>query len=83
MQEKFPEILIFAEAVSKMMVHETRKRAANQSTSEASYAISKFLEIDSSEELSNGWMLLSTVNILAAVGETIIQVNIKFWVSLC
>ncbi|KAK2725772.1 hypothetical protein QYM36_000305, partial [Artemia franciscana] len=74
MQEKFPEILIFAEAVSKMMVHETRKRAANQSTSEASYAISKFLEIDSSEELSNGWMLLSTVNILAAVGETIIQV---------
>ena len=35
-------------------------------TETASYSIAKFLEIESTEEASSGWMLLSTVNLLAA-----------------
>lgn len=36
------------------------------STEAASQAIVKFLEIENTEEASNGWMLLSTLNLLAA-----------------
>lgn len=56
------------------MVCEIRKRASNQSTETASCAIAKFLEIENCEESSNGWMLLSTLNLLAAGDGTLVQV---------
>ena len=34
----------------------------------ASYAIVKFLEIESTQEQSSGWMLLTTINLLASLG---------------
>ncbi|XP_035209151.1 WD repeat and FYVE domain-containing protein 3-like, partial [Stegodyphus dumicola] len=66
MMEKFSDILTFCQLVSRLMVSEIRRRASNQSTEAASCAIAKFLEISSTEELSNGWMLLTAVNLLAA-----------------
>ncbi|CAH2247052.1 jg23900 [Pararge aegeria aegeria] len=74
MNEKFWDILSFCQQVSKLMVAEIRKRASNQSTEAASCAIAKFLEIENSEESSNGWMLLSTLNLLAAGDQSLIQV---------
>ncbi|XP_049867714.1 WD repeat and FYVE domain-containing protein 3 isoform X4 [Pectinophora gossypiella] len=74
MNEKFWDILSFCQQVSKLMVSEIRKRASNQSTEAASCAIAKFLEIENSEESSNGWMLLSTLNLLAAGDQSLIQV---------
>ncbi|XP_059046581.1 WD repeat and FYVE domain-containing protein 3 [Achroia grisella] len=74
MNEKFWDILSFCQQVAKLMVSEIRKRASNQSTEEASCAIAKFLEIENSEESSNGWMLLSTLNLLAAGDQSLIQV---------
>ncbi|XP_013179018.1 PREDICTED: WD repeat and FYVE domain-containing protein 3 isoform X1 [Papilio xuthus] len=74
MNEKFWDILSFCQQVSKLMVSEIRKRASNQSTVAASCAIAKFLEIENSEESSNGWMLLSTLNLLAAGDQSLIQV---------
>lgn len=59
---------------SKLMVTEIRRRASNQSTEAASCAIVRFLEIDSCEESSNGWMLLSTLNLLAAGPAQLIEV---------
>lgn len=56
------------------MVSEIRKRASDQSTVTASCAIAKFLEIENCEESSNGWMLLSTLNLLAAGDATLVQV---------
>ncbi|XP_043271793.1 WD repeat and FYVE domain-containing protein 3 isoform X2 [Venturia canescens] len=73
MNEKFWDILAFAQQVSKLMVTEIRRRASNQSTETASCAIVKFLEIENSEESSNGWMLLSALNLLAAGDTTLIQ----------
>lgn len=52
-------------------------RASNQSTEAASIAIVKFLEIENFEESSNGWMLLSALNLLAAGDQAIIQVKSK------
>lgn len=75
MNEKFWDILSFCQQVSKLMVSEIRKRASNQSTVAASCAIAKFLEIENSEESSNGWMLLSTLNLLAAGDQSLIQVR--------
>lgn len=77
MNEKFWDILSFCQQVSKLMVSEIRKRASNQSTEAASCAIAKFLEIENSEESSNGWMLLSTLNLLAAGDQSLIQVRKK------
>lgn len=77
MNEKFWDILSFCQQVSKLMVSEIRKRASNQSTEAASCAIAKFLEIENSEESSNGWMLLSTLNLLAAGDQSLIQVLIS------
>ncbi|VVC89841.1 unnamed protein product [Leptidea sinapis] len=74
MNEKFWDILSFCQQVSKLMVSEIRKRASNQSTEAASCAIAKFLEIENSEESSNGWMLLSTLNLLATGDQSLIQV---------
>ncbi|XP_066149954.1 WD repeat and FYVE domain-containing protein 3 [Euwallacea fornicatus] len=74
MNEKFWDILAFCHQVSLLMVSEIRKRASNQSTEAASSAIATFLEIENCEESSNGWMLLSTLNLLAAGNATLIQV---------
>lgn len=74
MNEKFWDILPFTQQVSKLMVSEIRQRASNQSTETASCAIVKFLEIENSEESSNGWMLLSALNLLAAGETALIQV---------
>lgn len=41
---------------------------------EASFEIVKFLEIDCTEENSNGWMLLTTVNLLASADKTLVEV---------
>ncbi|XP_051170147.1 WD repeat and FYVE domain-containing protein 3 [Leptopilina boulardi] len=73
MNEKFWDILPFTQQVSKLMVSEIRRRASNQSTETASCAIVKFLEIENSEESSNGWMLLSALNLLAAGDTSLIQ----------
>lgn len=75
MTEKFKEISQFCLAVSKLIVTEIRWRASDQSTEAASSAIVKFLEIENSEESSNGWMLLSTINLLSAGDSSLIQVG--------
>lgn len=75
MNEKFWDILAFCHQVSLLMVSEIRKRASNQSTEAASCAIAKFLEIENCEESSNGWMLLSTLNLLAAGDITLVQAS--------
>lgn len=77
MTEKFKDIHAFCRAVSQLMVAEIRKRASNQSTEEASTAIVKFLEIENSEESSSGWMLLSTINLLASGDSSLVQVLTK------
>lgn len=73
MNEKFWDILAFCQQISRLMVSEIRRRASNQSTEAASIAIVKFLEIENFEESSNGWMLLSALNLLAAGDQAIIQ----------
>jgi hypothetical protein len=75
MMEKFRDIVAFCQQVSRLMVSEMRRRASNQSTEAASCAIVKFLEIENSEESSNGWMLLSTLNLLAAGDVSLVQVR--------
>jgi hypothetical protein len=40
-------------------------------------AIAEFLELDGSEERSQGWMLLSTLNLLAAEGNTLVEVSLE------
>ncbi|XP_073814345.1 WD repeat and FYVE domain-containing protein 3-like, partial [Musca autumnalis] len=57
MSEKFWDVVAFCQQVSRLMVAEIRKRASNQSTEAASIAIVKFLEIETTEETSSGWML--------------------------
>lgn len=77
MGEKFRDISAFCQQVSRLMVSEIRRRASNQSTEAASCAIAHFLEIEASEENSNGWMLLSTLNLLAAAADpSLIQVRL-------
>lgn len=74
MVDKFRDILAFCHQVSALMVAEIRRRASNQSTEMASCSIVSFLEIGSSEESSNGWMLLSALNLLAAGDLKLVQV---------
>lgn len=74
MVEKFPEVATFCQNVSRLAVSEIRKRASNQSTVAASSAIAKFLEMDSVEEASNGWMLLTSLNLLSLGGPALIEV---------
>ncbi|XP_048460451.1 WD repeat and FYVE domain-containing protein 3 [Rhincodon typus] len=69
MMEKFSDLLQFAAQVSRLMVTEIRRRASNKSTEAASRAIVQFLEINQSEESSRGWMLLTTINLLASSGQ--------------
>lgn len=75
MTEKFRDMSALCHQVSRLMVSEIRRRASNQSTEAASCAIAHFLEIEGSEESSNGWMLLSTLNLLAAGDPSLIQVT--------
>lgn len=75
MSEKFWDVVAFCQQVSRLMVTEIRKRASNQSTEAASIAIVKFLEIETTEETSSGWMLLSTLNLLANGDVSLIQVS--------
>jgi len=42
-------------------------------TDAASCAIVRFLEIESTEELSNGWMLLSAINLLSMGADSLID----------
>lgn len=74
MSEKFWDVVPFCQQVSRLMVAEIRKRASNQSTEAASIAIVKFLEIENCEETSSGWMLLTTLNLLANGDVSLIQV---------
>ncbi|XP_050428058.1 WD repeat and FYVE domain-containing protein 3 [Adelges cooleyi] len=76
--EKFCDINSWCSETSALMVAEIRHRASNQSTETASKAIASFLEIENCEESSNGWMLLSTLNLLAAANQPSI---IKIMVS--
>ncbi|XP_043915423.1 WD repeat and FYVE domain-containing protein 3 [Protopterus annectens] len=69
MTEKFPDLLQFTTQVSRLMVTEIRRRASNKSTEAASRAIVQFLEVNQSEETSRGWMLLTTINLLASSGQ--------------
>ncbi|KAJ7327170.1 hypothetical protein JRQ81_016929 [Phrynocephalus forsythii] len=69
MMEKFSDLLQFTTQVSRLMVTEIRRRASNKSTEAASRAIVQFLEINQSEEASRGWMLLTTINLLASSGQ--------------
>ena len=81
-QEKFGDILIFTQHVSKLMVTEIRRRASNQSTAAASCAIAHFLEVDGSGDegvdgpSSGGWLLLNALNILADGPPPIVEVCI-------
>lgn len=77
MSEKFWDVVAFCQQVSRLMVGEIRKRASNQSTEAASIAIVKFLEIETTEETSSGWMLLSTLNLLANGDVSLIQVSAR------
>ncbi|XP_024909182.1 WD repeat and FYVE domain-containing protein 3 isoform X1 [Cynoglossus semilaevis] len=69
MMEKFSDLLQFTTQVSRLMVTEIRRRASNKSTEAASRAIVQFLEVNQSEETSRGWMLLTTINLLASSGQ--------------
>lgn len=75
MSDKFRDMSAFCLQVSRLMVNEVRRRASNQSTEAASRAIALFLEIEASEEASNGWLLLTSLNLLAATADpALIQV---------
>ncbi|KAI8038256.1 hypothetical protein M5D96_008945 [Drosophila gunungcola] len=75
MSEKFWDVVAFCQQVSRLMVSEIRKRASNQSTEAASIAIVKFLEVETTEETSSGWMLLATLNLLANGDVSLIQLD--------
>ena len=72
--EKFTEATQFTQACSKLVVTEVRRRASNQSTEQAAAAIAQFLEVSPSETDSAGWMLISTVNLLAAETGSLVEV---------
>ncbi|KAI5732691.1 hypothetical protein M8J76_003102 [Diaphorina citri] len=77
MTDKFRDVHQFCDHVSRLMVTKVCQRASNQSTEIASCAIAKFLEIENSEESSSGWMLLSTLNLLAAGDVSLVEVMTK------
>jgi hypothetical protein len=73
--EKFLESSSLAQSGSRLLVTEVRRRASNQSTEEAASAIATFMQVnDTSEETSNGWMLLSALNIFCVEGAALIEI---------
>ncbi|MEQ2238023.1 hypothetical protein ILYODFUR_029142, partial [Ilyodon furcidens] len=78
MMEKFSDLLQFTTQVSRLMVTEIRRRASNKSTEAASRAIVQFLEVNQSEDASRGWMLLTTINLLASSGQYLVLVVFCF-----
>ncbi|XP_066304852.1 WD repeat and FYVE domain-containing protein 3-like isoform X4 [Branchiostoma lanceolatum] len=73
MMEKFGDILQFSSHCGRLMVNEIRRRASNKSTEAASCSIVEYLEIKTVEETSCGWMLLTSLNLLAAGGKEIVD----------
>jgi hypothetical protein len=75
MAERFPEVNTFCSAVSKLIVSEVRRRAANESTEAAATAIAKFLEASrhTAEEDSRGWSLLTTLNLLSSGEQNLVE----------
>ncbi|KAK7912734.1 hypothetical protein WMY93_012945 [Mugilogobius chulae] len=69
MMDKFSDLLQFTTPSVQTHVTEIRRRASNKSTEAASRAIVQFLEVNQSEEASRGWMLLTTINLLASSGQ--------------
>ena len=61
---------------SPLTIIKVRRRASNQSTEAAASAIADFLEVAANEESSSGWMLISTVNLLAAEGDKLVEVGL-------
>ena len=75
--QKFPEVNEFGQLASRLLVAEVRRRASNQSTEAAAGAIAAYMEVDandSDESSGNGWLLLSTLNILVTEGEAMAEV---------
>ncbi|XP_055626947.1 WD repeat and FYVE domain-containing protein 3 isoform X3 [Toxorhynchites rutilus septentrionalis] len=70
----FPDISFFCQHLSKLMVTEIKRRGSNQSTETASMKIVAFLEFDENNEHSNGWLLLTAVNIMANGDRSLIEV---------
>ena len=76
--EKFPDCAGFTSVCSRLLVTEVRRRASNQSTEEAASSIAAYMQVNgtpSEEESSNGWMLLSALNVMGAEGEAMSEVR--------
>ena len=76
---KFPDVQAFTHVTSRLLVTEVRRRASNQSTEEAAIAIASFMEVDTGtgpeDSGSNGWLLLSTLNLLLGEGDVVAEVS--------
>lgn len=73
MTEKFGDVCQFSAHVSRLMVSEIRRRAANQPNDFASKSIIAFLMRDSAEDTVSGWNLLNTLNILASADTPVVE----------
>ena len=78
--DKFPDAGAFAQVTARLLVTEVRRRASNQSTEEAAAAIASYMEVDAGsadveDSGSNGWLLLSALNLLLAEGEAMAAVS--------
>ncbi len=77
-KERLPELTPLAQATSRLLVAEVRKRAGNQSTEEAAAAIAEFMEVGNEGEEKDmekgGWMVLSSINIMCGEGEALLEV---------
>lgn len=71
--EKFGDVCQFTAHVSRLMVNEIRRRAANQEKETASRMIIEFLMRDSAEDTVSGWTLLNTLNILASADTPVVE----------
>lgn len=73
MTEKFGDVCQFSAHVSRLMVNEIRRRAANQPRDCASKSIIAFLMRDSAENTVSGWNLLNTLNFLASADTPVVE----------